>query len=351
MSVTLSWITALSLALVPSPPSQEAAQGTFLSEEQLGLLASRGEELLGLSIYVPEFVAPKEMLRVAADLTRTSTSYCYVDEYGFQVGIRERFVLIAGSIGIQDLPEGREAALELLAEIDAIYMEWNSTPWSAPSADAPRVTEVYRPRAVQSEHLWLVLEGRVDGLHVEQVPGMNSLLLTGSAANLESAHQLLQQLDVAPQQFQLECMILVAGDDGQWTAPDVLRKGLEVLLPGQTYAVQARAMVQGAAGSGSSLRLASSIGKPGDTSARDRFELTADPVAYDAESGSLTLDQFEFRHFARVTKEARGGVTTEVHMDPQQILSDLVLVRGEYAVVGSLGAQQELVVLRFEPLD
>lgn len=352
----------LALPLSSAAPFQEQPAGTpaGLNEEQIELLETRSKDRLRLSIFEPQFSQAQELIPLVEQLTSGEVSYYFLSEGLLASSSRDRFVPIVDAVGVQDFADGLEEADRLLSELDEII---GARKEQQATKEPSSFTATYQAKTVSAEDLVLAIRGQVRDLNIQSNPTINSLVMRGDLSSIQVAKRVLGELDVPQQQFRLQCMLLRSGSSAGPALPAELLAGLAELLPRENYALEGNSMLHGTVGSERRIHVSSFLDEKIAGVPLERYELEADASAFDAESQTLTLSDFQFEFATPRLKPDPSTVTLRkpdpatsgaAEYDEQRLSTNLTLRRGEYTVVGMLGSggsNQKLVVLRFEPIE
>ncbi len=157
-------------------------------------------------------------------------------------------------------------------------------------------------------------------------------LLRDTQENLSAMRALLEKLDQPPPQVTINAWVLHGSEiEAPSVLPAGLGKNLEAMLPGMSFEIATRGMLQTSAAPGHSVQLRMR------GAFLQNYELSLITGPYDAKNGRMSLESCEF--FERTEEETE-----------QLFETSTVLVQGEYAVIGLTGADPVLLVLRLTPL-
>ena len=315
------------------------------------------ETKLGLDVYTPRNTSSNELLHIVREMTDTKILYYTKLPTGvLDERRRDRFVQIRDAIGVQDFDDGRKQAIQLLKDMDDLIGQQRAQQKQQPEPE-PAETTIYRPKALAITTLEEILLRQVLDLSVTPVHETNSLLLSGTKQRIDHALALLRDIDQAGQQFLLHCLLVEADPDPDPDGlPQELRAGLAELMPGVSYDLAGSSLVRGSVAPTAQIEVRTKMGRaPGPTIPPPQFEFSARPTAYDSETGTLSLRkcQFELQQPMTQVTVTGGGqqVTNFSGYSSEHLGTDLSLRRDEYAVIGALGSDQKLIVLRFEAVD
>lgn len=163
------------------------------------------------------------------------------------------------------------------------------------------------------------------------VPERNLVLVRGTKAQVREAKTVLERLDVPRPRVMLSCYVVAgaesAGGDGR--VPADLAADLGQLVPYAGFDLLSSAFLP--SDTSGPLRLKVELdGRDGD------LELSMRPVAYDADTGTLTLGTVDFElSLLEDSRKNRRAFTTSTN-----------LRNGEYTVLGAVGADPVFVVIK-----
>lgn len=224
----------------------------------------------------------------------------------------------------------------LVAELDA---QWSGQRGDAD--DAELVSLEYRARNVTLDNLANALAPfshpitLFDGMSRYQVSNMSFLddrglvVARGPQAEIEQIEAVLKRIDVPQQQVLVTCY-LIRGTEaagGESRLPKELTTNLAKLVPFAGF----ESLAMGILRSDALTRMTMTV----DYAPSEKFDLGLRPRAFDAETGSLTLEQCEFGL-------SRG--MGETH-STQRFTTSAAIHAGEYTVLGAVGAEPIFVVL------
>ncbi len=263
------------------------------------------------------------------------------------VVFRERFVPLGTCIVVQGDDAGLESGLRLLEHLDLQLGE-------ASEPVIPEVTELTRTvrlRSLSISSAQVLLESFATNVQRQFIVESGMVVLKGATADVARAESLLLQVDQPAPQMTLHVRLIEATQDaGSTTVGGELGKALASLMPGQQFREVGRQVLRASVTGSTALELRTHFGAL-ESPEPDRFLLRVPTRAYDAENRTLLLGQCEVqcqRH-RPPQKEANSSSaeTYERAATIDSFATDLTLQHGQETVVGSLGAQAMLVVVRF----
>jgi len=290
---------------------------------------------LVIAHYRPLRVDPDELLGVSQRMLGRAF---YVRERGGKAGGPvANLQLLGDSLLVYDEKGSVERMLALLRSLDSDEAE------GLPEGASPVVVQEFRPRFARIGTILDVLkptrhEVMVRGAAVQSVSFVkerNLVILRDEPAAVADLLELLQRIDVPQPEIQLQCILLMPGkEQGPGPVlPEELRRELKTLVPRYDFQSVGFALLRTGVNPGTRIRAL--LGDVDDQS----YELSFRPTAFDAESGSLSVE------YCSLVRSLTG--TT----DPprQSIFSTSMMMRGdEYTVLGASGAEPVFVVVRVE---
>ncbi len=322
---------------------------------------------LVLRYYTPQYVDIDELVDVGQQLFGFNQYVeIGVDEDGdTEYGIVQRFLTLDNSIIVRDSLERAEEIMAKFEEMEAA-MHPREAGGSAPEPEGPALESFqYTPRFLQIDQAYEALGSYQRLINVPPPPGGGAytqvrnistfndrpvLLIRETADRIAEMRALLAVVDVPLPQATFT-LYLVRGVDGAEEAgdgnlPADVSKALARMLPmGHFETISSavlRASVQGSIG-------LNTEADGGET----RFSVLMRPVAYDAETGTLTISKLSFKSTEKTYDEivdASGNTRQSfAGWDKEQSFeTSLTLRAGEYTVIGSVGSAPLFVVLRMD---
>ena len=320
------------------------------------------ESLVGLSIFVPEQIGARDLLRYSKEMT----------ERGFIVALksggsakRDYFIDMGEGIGIQGTEEDRVRLMKLLEGLD----ERIGAVRTADQKKSKNEIRTLRLKFLSCDSA-VTLIGRLGlPVNVASVQENGSLVLQGSSSSLDQLERVLGEADIRLPQLTMHCEILeaVTLDDSGRTpshsayrkAPELLTgdvaKALEAINPGKKFARRAHLLLRSSIGGQRPIEISSAIAQSFNVDAQSpvdpRLVFSCIPTGWDPETKALSLDQCSVRLEVptfQVMTTGNGEKTKQfTGYTEQGINSRLSLKAGETTVVGSLGGDPVYVALRF----
>ena len=285
---------------------------------------------LSMARYQPQNIDPESLAELAQQIV--GRRFFVVERGGYQGEPVMNVQLLGKTLVLYDVPDYLKRMTTLLAELDRPasgaapapapepFITWEYTPRYL-SMDA--VVELLRPleqtTVYQRSNLTLSQERRL-------------LVVFDRPKRVNEIRELLARLDVPQDQVTITCWLLRGGSTGadQGKLPPALTEHLSRLVPGQSFRSIGFALLQSSVDTEQpiSMQLAAPTDGP-------PYFLDLRPLAYDRESGSLTVSGCSLAN-------APGAVG---------LFSTSVLLRGgEYTVIGASGPEPVLVALRVDPV-
>jgi len=320
------------------------------------------EDQIGLTLFRPIHSNARDLINYAKDLTESSVQFV-VKSVGAGRGElrrRDRFVQIESSIGVQDDEAGRKRAIDFLTELDAFIGQNHKEP----VAEATSLVRTVRLRSMGVGSAMQLLDALAGKVEKQVVAETGTIVLRGATEDVARAESLLIEVDKPAPQMMLH-VTLVELVDGVPEHPigGQLGDALMKLMPGKQPERAGAFMLRASVAGNAPIELLSTFG--GNVEVPARFTLVARSRSWDAERKVLTLGGCEVRserpRFAPVVTiaaQAATGAGQPVAQQPapQEVVAgidkegfstDLTLNLGQDTVVGSLGGNALLVVLRF----
>lgn len=324
------------------------------------------EEEIGLTLYRPVHTDARSLIRLAHDLTESDIQFFVMNPISGNKEFRkrERFVQLGSSIAVQDDEDGRKEGVAFLTELDG-YMG-QSRAERAP--EIPTLVRTVRLRSISVGSAMQLLDGMAANVEKQIVAEAGTIVLRGATDAVARAESLLLEVDKPAPQMTLH-VTLIEVVDGAPTTPvgGDLGKALSGVMPGKQFQQSARFMVRGSVAGDAPLQISSSFGDHVD--AKARFTLQVASRSWDAERKVLTLGSCEVlserprfmpqplstlgapagtRSGAPGAAVAQNSVAPQLAgYDKEGFTTELSLSMGQDTVVGSLGGNALLVVLRF----
>ncbi|MEZ6018320.1 MAG: hypothetical protein R3F49_24695, partial [Planctomycetota bacterium] len=306
------------LTLVAPSIGQAAAQAAASAQEEVTPLT---EADIGLTLFRPQFVDAKMLMRSAIELSEPSVHYLWVNPATLlgELRRRDRYVLIADCIGIQGDEPSRETAAKFLTELDRFlggdvsgadqavdesariaFAPAGSGARNAAAERANRIarsepqTRTVRLRSVTVDSALALLDAMAATVERQVVRENGTIILRGTVESVGRAEALLREVDRPSPQMTLHISLVQAAESGAGDVDAELAQALGGLMPGKQFRevgrFMTRASVSGATPLELSSTLATAAGMP-----PPRFEFKAGSRAWDADARVLTLGRAELR--------------------------------------------------------
>jgi hypothetical protein len=337
----------------------ELAQDPIAAPQETRLM----EEQIGLTLFQPRHSAARDLIKYATDLTESHVVFLVANSATgvFDIRQRDRFVQVGSSIAVQGDESGRKKGVDFLTELDAFMGK--SRAEKMPEAET--LVRTIRLRSMSVSSAIQLLDALAANVEKQFVAEAGTIVLRGPAEAVARAESLLLEVDKPAPQMTLH-VTLIEAVDGAPTTPvgGDLGKALAGVMPGKQFQQSARFMLRGSVAGNAPLEISSSFGEHSD--AKARFTFQARSRSWDAERKVLTLGGCEVRSErpkftpappptpgSPAGTGAPGGaaqpaaVPTLAGYDKEGFTTDLSLHQGQDTVVGSLGGNALLVVLRF----
>ena len=166
---------------------------------------------------------------------------------------------------------------------------------------------------------------------MDELSDASSILLSGTDSAVAQLAQFLSSIDVAPVRFRLTCLVVKANEKNATVpVPQPLLQQLKKLLPYESFGGRAIGMVNAVLSPNSPITLDMETGT--ETAASVRLL----PGQWDPKTRVMRFGMCECKLIDRKADTK------------QRLSSQIELKAGEYTVLGALGHQPELVVLRVD---
>ena len=334
-------MTALALCLaLTTAGAQEAQEGSNQNGVPLVRMAD-----LEMVHYVPKH---ESVNALAQFLVRNVGREVMLEERGPRSRAIQTITQLGGTIVLYDKPEQNRRVLEIVARIDV--------PAEEEAEPEEFVTRRYTLRYLAPEQAQRALEPmQSSDADFTVLEDRRAVSLMGSPRGVAELEALLKEFDVPEDQFRIQ-VLLVRGvpdlnpDPARVTdLPQELFRSLADMLPRFHFSSIGTALLQTSATSGRDVEL--SISSAEDSTA---FDFRFRPVAYDANSGDLSVEKCELRARNDVRVPADPAVFKDGEVSrtrTQQIFStSTILGGGEYTVIGGAGAEPVFAVVRVTPV-
>ncbi len=288
---------------------------------------------LVLAHYTPRAAKAHELQRLASNLIGRQF---YVVERGgiYNSAPIPNISMLGDQLVLYDSAEYVKRLRETLEQLDR-----EST--VVDPAVEPYVTTKYVPRSISLDSALAALEPLAshlsDGSYsIAAVKERRTLVLRDTASRLEEMTTLLEAIDVPEEQVRITCYLLQgkAGQADSGSAPRELLSNLKQLLPDLGFESIGFAMLQSGVVADRGVQLSV------DGTNGLRFELSFQPVAYDSQTGSMTVRRCNIEMIdSSVQRAAKSMLST-----------DTVFRGGEYTVLGATGQDPIFFVVHVKPV-
>lgn len=261
----------------------------------------------------------------------------------------ENIQRLGQSLILYDTKEQVARLLETLKRLDV-------PPQSAPAGLQLRTLE-YVPRFISLDTSFDALRSFIQSFdprrtgssvpNVSTVKERGMLVLRDTETQVAEMLALLKRIDQPEKQVLITVYVIGPVDAAGGTPlPPELAQNLAKLLPQFRFGMNGIAMLQTSVGGERELSLSLDGGRSGS------FQLAFRPVAFDAETSSLTVERCVLRQ--DVFQDISSGGDTPARRQftgVKDVFSTNTVFRGgEYTVLGATGAEPVLVVVRVAPL-
>lgn len=311
------------------------------------------EDQIGLTLFRPIHIDARSLIKYAENLTESSIQFMMSNPATGQDELRQRdrFVHVEGSIGVQGDEAGRKEGVDFLTELDGFIGK--SRAEKVP--EATTLVRTVRLRSMGVGSALQLLDAMASKVEKQVVAESGTIVLRGATEDVARAESLLLEVDKPAPQMTLH-VTLIEVTDGAPATPVAgdLGKALAGLLPGKQFQQAGRFMLRGSVAGNAPVQLSSSFGE--DPEAKSKFVLRAASRSWDAERKVLTLagcevqsvrDVFTTQMLPEATGMKLAPVRVRTGSEEEGFQTDLALNLGQETVVGSLGGNALLVVLRF----
>jgi hypothetical protein len=241
----------------------------------------------------------------------------------------------------------------LLKELDQFLGESRA----ARGAETSTVVRTVKLRSIGAGSAFNLLAQMASDIERQIVPEDGTIVLRGTQEAVARAESLLREVDQPAPQMTMQVTLIEALDSAPSTpVGGELGKALTGLMPGKQFQQVGRFMLRASVAGNSPVQISSSFGN--DSNAKAKFSFQAESRSWDSERRVLTLGgchvQNERPRYNVVTGRQQPVGAGESAMqqvlagyDQEGFSTDLSLNMGQETVVGSLGGNALLVVLRF----
>jgi hypothetical protein len=322
------------------------------------------EEQVGLTLFQPRHANARDLIVYAKELTESNVQYLVQNSATgiLDVRQRDRFVMVGSSIAVQGDEAGRKKGVDFLTELDAFMGKSRAERASLP--EATTLIRTVRLRSMSVGSAIQLLDAMAANVEKQVVAEAGTIVLRGATDAVARAESLLLEVDKPAPQMTLH-VTLIEAVDGAPTTPVTgdLGKALAGVMPGKQFQQSARFMLRGSVAGNAPLQISSSFGDHFDAKAKFMFQAVS--RSFDAERKVLTLGGCEVHSerpkFVPENQSATGAPPGAIGpqgtqpgaarllagYDKEGFTTDLSLNQGQDTVVGSLGGNALLVVLRF----
>ena len=362
----ITTLTTLALAAAPFAPLQEdPADAVRIGRQQIDTarIEARMESKLGFTIYDPKSVSAGDLLRYAEQLTDKNVDFFFEDPATgkFELERRRRFIIMDDVIGVQDFDAGRDAALQVLADLDARLGAVRQERRSVPAEKEMDQVRTLRMRALGLDTAAILIGNVAPNVSVSTVEETGTIVLQGKASDVARAETLLRQVDEPLPQVTLYAdLIEVVPTEKQGDVDpadrmdgnDPVVKSLLQLHPNGLVRRAGSLLIRGSAGGDSRFEVSTTLSgmSQDDEKAPARVVWSGTARGFDPETRMLSLDDCSMLLELPTFSTTANGRTTQTQFAgyrSEGMVANLALRADETTVVGSLGGRQIYISLRY----
>lgn len=302
-------LLALMPLLDPRAPHASVVPALTQDEGLRQVILKRAD--LVLDYYHPQHVSAGVLHDLAGEL---AARWFYISDSGSGDSVQSLRV-VGRSLLLYDTREEVDRLKKFLASVDIV------APGSKIAEEPPTVTAEYLPRFLSLDTVRGLVERHVMVNFIEE---RGVALFEGYPDDLQAALVALKTLDVAPRQVFLTCQLIEVDNESSGAPlPKELSDNLQRLLPGSKLSQVGMAMLRTSVGP----RRRVSMRIEADNHA---YLLGLTPLSFDGETRSMTVENC-------VLMPESGDAFFD---------TNVVLRSDEYTVLGTMGTQARLLVMR-----